>query len=98
MSEANMEPVEYLLTTVDNPFDPFTQFDEWLTFDTQSGYNTLGMLARIAKDSSELSEPDQALIIQEAIDEIVYENVSAMHRKVARGTVAKLEGEKNVKT
>jgi hypothetical protein len=77
---------EYMLTTVDNPFDPFTRFDEWLAYDTQMGYNTSGMLDRIAKVSSDLSEADQALAIQSAIDEIVKENVLGKWRKVAKKT------------
>jgi hypothetical protein len=90
MSDMNMddvEPVEYMLTTVDNPFDPFTRFDEWLEYDARMGYNTPSFLDRIAKDSSELSEPDQALAIQNAIDEIVQENVSGMWRKVSRESI-----------
>jgi hypothetical protein len=79
-----VESTEYMLTTVDNPYDPFTRFDEWLTWDAQAGYNTPGMLDRIAKVSNELSEPDQALAIQNAIDEIVQENVCGMWRKVSR--------------
>ena len=79
-----MTDTEYMLTTVDNPFDPFTRFHEWLAYDTQMGYNTSGMLDRIAKVSSDLSEPDQALAIQSAIDEIVKENVSGMWTKVAK--------------
>jgi hypothetical protein len=81
------KPIEYMLTTVDNPFDPFTQFDEWLTFDERMGYYSLSFLDRIAKVSDELSEVDQALAIQDAIDEIVKENVSGMWRKVARGSI-----------
>ena len=73
-----------MLTTVDNPFDPFTRFDEWYAYDVRMGYNTSSFLARIAKVSNELSEPDQALAIQNAIDEIVEENVSGMWRKVSR--------------
>lgn len=80
------EPTEYMLTTVDNPYDPFTQFDEWFTFDAQAGYNTPGFLDRVAKHSYDLSEPDQALAIQQAIDEIVQENVCGMWRKVSRNS------------
>lgn len=78
------EPTQYMLTTVDNPFDPFTQFDEWLAWDTNAGYNTSALLGRIAVVSDSLSEPDQALAIQDAIDEIVSENVSGMYRKVSQ--------------
>lgn len=84
MSTDTNDPTEYMLTTVDNPFDPFTRFDEWLAYDTKLGYDTPGMLARIAKVSNDLSEPDQALAVQNAIDEIVTENVSGMWRKVSR--------------
>ncbi len=85
------EPTEYMLTTVDNPFDPFTRFDEWLEYDMRMGYHTSAFLARIAKVSSDLSEPDQALAIQQAIDEIISENVSGMWRKVSRNSVRNLE-------
>lgn len=77
-------PVEYMLTTVDNPYDPFTQFDEWLAFDVSHGYNSASFLARVVTFSNEVSEADQALAIQQAIDEIVAENVNGMWRKVAR--------------
>lgn len=78
---------EYMLTTVDNPFDPFTQFDEWYAWDQNAGYCTPGLLARIALMSDELSEADQHLIIQQAIDEVVRENVSGVHKKVKKGDV-----------
>jgi hypothetical protein len=77
-------PTEYMLTTVDNPFDPFTQFDEWFAYDIKLGYNTTALLARVVVNSNDLSEPDQAVAIQNGIDEIVRENVSGMHRKVAK--------------
>jgi len=77
---------EYMLTTVDNPFDPFTQWDEWYSFDTRHGYHTAGLLARIVITSDELSEADRAQAIQLGIEEIVRENVSGMHKKVARSS------------
>jgi hypothetical protein len=76
---------EYMLTTVDNPYDPFTQFNEWFAWDSAAGYHTPGLLARIAIVSDELSEADQHLSIQQAIDEIVQENVLGLYRKVKRG-------------
>lgn len=78
---------DYMLTTVDNPFDPFTQWDQWYMWDLNAGYNTPGLLARVSFVSDELSEPDQALAIQQAIDEIVRENVSGVHRKVKPGDI-----------
>lgn len=78
---------EYLLTTVDNPYDPFTQFNEWYVWDRQAGYNTPGLLARMTRSSNDLSDADQHFAIQTAIDEIVQQNYSGKHRKVQRGDV-----------
>lgn len=72
----------HMLTTVDNPYNPFTQFDEWYRFDEASGYHSTGYLARLTITSSDLSEADQSLAIELAIDEIVRENINGMYRKV----------------
>jgi len=73
---------DYMLTTIDNPYSPFTQWDDWYAWDADAGYHTPGLLARIVKTSDELSDADQHLAIQQAIDEIVYENVLGVHKKV----------------
>lgn len=73
---------EHMLTTEDNPFDPFTQFKEWYSWDTAHGYNTLGYLARIVRTSSALSEADQSVAIENAIDEILEFNLSGVHKRV----------------
>jgi hypothetical protein len=78
---------ETMLTTIDNPFDPFTQFNDWYYWDVRSNYNTSAFLARIANVSDELSETDLNLALEQAIDEIVRENVSGVYKKVTR-TVA----------
>lgn len=80
----------YMLTTVDNPFDPFTQWQEWFAFDESNGYHSCSLLARVTITSDELSDVDQDLAIQQAIDEVVRENVSGMHRKVSRSNVKSL--------
>lgn len=74
--------MEHMLTTVDNPYNPTTHFDEWFAWDTAAGYYTTAFLARVVVSSPELSEADQSLAIEQAIDEIVRENVSGVYRKV----------------
>ncbi len=76
--------VEHMLTTIDNPFDPFDDYDNWYAYDYRKGHHTPGFLARIAVVSDELSEVDETLAIEQAIDEIIKENVSGMYRKVSR--------------
>lgn len=75
---------ETMLTTIDNPFDPFTQFDEWFAFDEAKGYHTCAYLARIAKTSDELSEADEEVAVEAAIDEIVKFNILGIYKKVTR--------------
>ena len=79
-----------MLTTVDNPFDPWTQWDEWFAWDLNAGYNTPGLLARVSLASTTLSDADQSNAIQMAIEEIVRENVLGVHRKVKQGEVKAL--------
>lgn len=78
---------QYMLTTTDNPFSPVTQYDAWLTWDIAHGYCTNAFLARVAFISDDMSDADRFLIIQEAIDEIVNENVSGVHTKVRADSV-----------
>ena len=73
---------ECMLTTIDNPFSPFTQWDEWNRFDEDKEYYTCAYLARIVKTSPELSEADNQLALEEAIDEIVRLNVLGVYKKV----------------
>lgn len=73
-----------MLTTVDNPHDPFDDYPAWFAYDASSGYHTPEFLARIVVDSFELSEADQELANEQAIDEIVRLNVLGIYRKVTR--------------
>ena len=73
-----------MLTTLDNPYDPFVQFDEWYAFDTGMGYNTCAYLGRIDTSSPALSALDQAQLNEEAIDEIVAMNLTGNYKKVVR--------------
>ena len=73
-----------MLTTEDNPYDPFDNFDEWFAFDEQKGYHTSSYLARIAKTSPELSYEDYNNEINRAIDEILRFNLTGNYKKVTR--------------
>jgi hypothetical protein len=72
----------HMLTTTDNPYSPVTQYDQWRVWD-EARYNTNSLLARVVVSSPDLSEADQIQAIEDAIDEIVTENVSGVHTKVS---------------
>lgn len=76
--------VDRMLTTIDNPYDPFDQFDQWYAFDTQMGYHTCSYLARLCKSSPELSEIDQDMLTYTAMDEIVANDPTKMYKQVER--------------
>ncbi|MBO7449742.1 MAG: hypothetical protein J6U54_05175 [Clostridiales bacterium] len=79
-----MAEQDYMLTTVDNPFDPFKQFDSWYQFDVEKGYNTCSYLARIAITSDELSEKDYSDAINQAMNEIIAYDVLGIYKKVPK--------------
>jgi hypothetical protein len=73
-----------MLTTFDNPFDPFEQFTSWFMFDIEKGYNSCGRLARIAQISEDMSQVEIDREIERAIDEIIYYDFLNIYKKVTQ--------------
>ena len=78
-----MEQQRFMLTTIDNPFNPFEDFDSWLQFDIEKGYYSCSYLARIAKTSDQLSDYENNLEIERAIDEIIEYDFLNIYKKVS---------------
>lgn len=75
-----------MLTTNDNPFNPFDDFTSWFLFDTSKGYNSCAYLARIARTSDQLSDQENNEEIERAIDEIIQYDFMNIYKKVSRNT------------
>ena len=73
-----------MLTTIDNPFDPFEEFELWSQFDNANDYFCCNYLARIAKTSDSFTEQQNAEEIERAIDEIIVINPLKIYKKVSR--------------
>ena len=73
------------ITTVDNPYDPIDNFNEWFLFDIEKGYNTCGYLARIAKTSEQLSDSENDEEIEKAINEIIKYDFMNLYKKIKKG-------------
>lgn len=73
-----------MITTYDNPYDPFDQFKQWFLYDVGKGYNSSAYLARIARTSDALSDQENNEIIENAIDEIVKYDLFNIYKKVVR--------------
>lgn len=77
------ENEEFMLTTYDNPFNPFDDFEIWWKFDLRLGHDCCGVLAREALTSELYSDEVNNKIIKDATDEIVKRNPT-LFRKVFR--------------
>ena len=75
---------ETMLTTFDNPFDPFDEFVPWFLFDVEKGYNTCSKVARIARSSDEFSTIEQKKEDELAIDKIIDYDFLNIYKKVTR--------------
>ena len=73
-----------MLTTIDNPFDPFDDFTSWFLFDIEKGYDSCGKVMRIAKLSDDLTEKEEDVEIERAIDEIIKYDPLDVYKKVTR--------------
>lgn len=70
------------LTTIDNPYNPFEQFDLWYMYDIDKGYSTCSYLDRIARTSNQLSDEENEKEIERAIDEIIRYDFQNIYKKV----------------
>ena len=75
------DPKPFMLTTSDNPYSPFTQFDLWYQWDVDAGYDTCGYLSRVAYTSHDLSEVDEEEALDLAIEEILRLNLNGKYVK-----------------
>lgn len=78
-----------MLSTIDNPFNPFEDFDSWFLFDVEKGYNSCAYLARIARTSNEFTEEEEAEEIERAIDEIIRYDFMNLYIKVTEPNTKK---------
>ncbi len=78
-----------MLSTIDNPFNPFKDFDSWFLFDVEKGYNSCAYLARIAKTSNEFTEKEEDEEIERAIDEIIKYDFMNLYIKVTEPNTKK---------
>ena len=73
---------ELFITTIDNPYNPLTQFDLWYSYDLSKGYDSCSYLARIAITSDALTDKENEEEIERAIDEIIKLDPFNIYKKV----------------
>ena len=85
-----------MLTTSDNPYNPWYDFDGWRAFDEEKGYHTLGYLARVTHASEELSLADEEQAVETAINEILELNAIGLYRTITKDEPMILEVDSSV--
>ena len=60
-----------MLTTKDNPYSPFDQFELWQLFDIEMGYKSCELLGRIIQLEDDMSDKEKEDAMDRAIDEII---------------------------
>ena len=73
-----------MLTTFDNPFDPFEDFTSWFMFDIEKGYNSCQRLMRLANIPDDATEQEENELIEQAIDKIIEIDFTNTYKKVSR--------------
>lgn len=70
------------ITTIDNPHHPIDDYPAWFQFDTRNGYNTASFLARLISGTDDLGEAEYQRAIEDAIDEMIQENLLGLYKKI----------------
>lgn len=73
-----------MLTTIDNPFDPFEDFASWFVYDSQKGYNSCGLLSIVAQTSDVYSPDENEFLINDAIDSIIKNDFLKVYKKITK--------------
>ena len=78
----------YMLTTFDNPYNPFVDFASWYMFDCENDHNTSGRLARLSNVDNEMTEKEIDEERNRAIDFMLKYDFEGIYFK---GTEAEIE-------
>lgn len=86
---------EVMLSTIDNPYNPFDNFEQWYSYDElqarrENRPTCCSYLARVDFSTDEFSEADQIQMTNEVIDEIIELNLSGKFIKLTREEAKKL--------
>ena len=79
-----------MLTTYDNPYNPYTHFREWALFDAMHGYNSAGLLARLAPSSDKICDTENDRFADAAIDSFIKHDILGLYVKVTPETAPKI--------
>ena len=80
----------YMLTTVDNPYNPYENFVRWFEFDELHGYHCCEKVGALAKIYEGMSSDEIAAATEKAIDTVIINDFTGIYRKVSERTAKEL--------
>lgn len=75
---------ERMLTTIDNPYSPWTNWDEWYAYDQIKGHCSCEFLARMCSTSDSLSDSENEELMYQAMKRIC--EIDPKYKMVERDT------------
>lgn len=80
---------QFMLTTIDNPFNPFEDYKSWLSYDKGKGYDSAEKVMRYVdflmqkeQIADELTDYEETNLIERAIDAIIKRDFLHIYKKV----------------
>lgn len=92
MNSLSVNNAKFALSTIDNPYDPFSQFNDWWNYDNQKGYGSSQYLARVAHTSDQLSDAENDEELENAIDEIIKNDFIGIYEKRVNNNYKTFQG------
>lgn len=71
--------VAMMLSTPDNPYNPFGEFNKWYDYDESHGYHTSSYVARLCFSDDALSDDENQIAINNAVRKIYTVNPKGMY-------------------
>lgn len=76
--------IQSMLTTVDNPYNPFDNFDDWYRFDQENNHFCCEKLAECLPNLDDSNEVESIKMTESAINYIVANDVLGIYTKVQK--------------
>ena len=83
-----MSDKKKMLTTTDNPYSPFTEWEAWYEFDTSHGYNTIALLGRISMGTHIANDMDSHFAMRTIVEKDLYGKHVLVTRAMASTIIA----------
>lgn len=80
-----------MLSTIDNPFNPFDDFTSWFLYDVEKGHNSSSLLDRIVNVEDNMTEEEIKIETERAIDQIIFHDPEHKYIKVFMNEEVKTE-------